>query len=359
MRAFYRLPALILTCFRKSADLLRRSAEPAILLGIASLFLLALGFIVLSGVLAMTDAALLSISFAEVEELVAQKKSGALALRKVTRKLTRTVVVIVIFTNTVTILGPILIGEAAVRLYGSASIGFVTAALTLVSILFSEIFPKAIGSHYAQTIGRIVAPVILFFTAALFPVVYVLEKLVSLVKLGKRRIGTEEQIRALARIGGGAGHIRQSEGELIHRVFILNDRKARDLMTPRRKVVALRSTLRVLDAIREVAKHPHSRYPVYDRTLDRVRGLVMNHDLYDAVSKGKEKQPVETVVREILFVPGSMRSDALLTLFRRRHIHLAVVQEGEKTVGIVSLEDVLEELVGEIEDERDAGKILS
>lgn len=326
---------------------------------IGQLLLLIAGFVFLSGLLALTDAALLSVGYAEVEELYAQRKWGAASLRVVTRRLTRAVVVIVIATSIVNILGPILVGQRAVQLFGNSAIGVITALLTFASILFAEIIPKAIGTHYAPTVSRIVAPVVRAFIVCLFPVVIVLEKLVSYFKIGKRPIGTEEQIRALARIGGGAGHIRESEGELIHRVFILNDRRARDLMTPRRKVVALQSDTTIRAAVVEVARHPHSRYPVYVGSLDTILGIVMNHDLYDAIAKGKEEGAIASVTRDVLFVPGSMRSDTLLLLFRRRHVHLAIVQDQQRTIGIVSLEDVLEELVGEIEDERDAAKILT
>ena len=161
------------------------------------------------------------------------------------------------------------------------------------------------------------------------------------------------------RRGGDAGHIHKAEGELIHRVFVLNDRRARDLMTPRKDVIGIRADASIREAVGDVSKHAHSRYPVYGENVDHIRGLVMSHDLFEAVGAGKEDQPVSSIIRDVIMVPGEMRSDALLMLFRKRHVHMAVVLEGNKTAGIVTLEDVLEELVGEIEDERDAGKILS
>lgn len=323
------------------------------------LLLLGLAFLCASGLLAMTDAALLSVSYAEVEELVVKRKAGSAALMAVSRHLTRAVIVTVIATNTVNVLGPILIGQQAVRIFGSVSIGIVTAVLTASTILFSEIIPKAIGTHYAPTIARIVAPVVLLFVYVLYPIVLLLEKLVGFFKVGKRVIGTEEQIRALVRSGGEAGHIRQAEGELIHRVFILNDRLARDLMTPRKNVVALKSDMTIREAMAEVAQQQYSRYPVYDESLDHVRGIAMTSDLSEAVAERREEEAVLSVIRDVLFIPATMRSDALLLLFRRRRIHLAIVLDGHRMVGIVSLEDVLEELVGEIEDERDVGKILT
>lgn len=323
------------------------------------LLLIAIAFVLASGCMAMMDAAILSVTLPEVEELVMQRQWGATALRAIVRRLTRAVVVIVILTNTVNVLGPILVGSKAVSLYGSHIIGVVTALLTFGTIIFSEVIPKAIGAHYAPTVARIVAPGLLFLTVLLTPIAVILERLVGIFKIGRRPMGTEEQIRALTRMGGKAGHIREAEGELIHRVFVLNDRRARDLMTPRAKVIALPADFTIREAIAEVARHPHTRYPIYDGSLDRVLGIVLNRDLYEALSKGREDEPITAVLREVITVEATMRSDALLMLFRRRNIHLAVVRDGKRTMGIVTLEDVLEELVGEIEDERDAGKILT
>ncbi len=324
-----------------------------------SLVVLIFFFVVCSGVMAMVDAALLSVTYAEAEEMVIQGLWGARALRTLVRRLTRPVIVIVIATSFVNILGPILIGQEAVALFGSTVIGIITAVLAVLTILFSEIIPKAIGTHYAPTVARWVAPLVLSIIIALYPLILALEALVSLFKVGKRPIGTEEQIRALARIGGGAGHIAAAEREMIARVFILNDRRARDLMTPRRMVVALRSTLTIRAALRVVEQHPHSRYPVYEPTIDHIVGLVTNRDLHEAKEKNWGDATVGSIMREILTVPADMRSDALLAYFRREKTHLAVVRDQSKTAGVVSLEDVLEELVGEIEDEREAGKMLT
>lgn len=309
--------------------------------------------------MAMTDAAILSVSYGEVEEMVSQKKWGALPLRAVSRRLTRAVVVIVIITNTINILGPILVGQRAVQIYGSGAIGVITAVLTFGTIILSEIIPKALGSHYAPLISRLVAPGILALIYILYPVVIALEKFVGLFKMGKRPIGTEEQIRALARIGGGAGHILENERHLIHRVFILNDRRARDLMTPAADMIAIPETFTVRDAIAEIAKYEHSHYPVYKGTRDHVIGFVLSNEIVDAMSKKKENEPAIGLLRTAHSVPATMRADVLLTLFRKRHVHLVTVEENGKTIGLVTFEDVLRELVGEIEDAREAGKILT
>ena len=317
------------------------------------LLLIALGFVALSGLLAMVDAAILSISRAEVEEMYAQKRIGAGALRSIHRRLPRAVVVIVIATNTVNVLGPILVGQRAIELFGSYIIGIVTAALTLGTIIFSEIIPKSMGAHYAPTISRLSAPVIVFLSWTLFPVVYPLEKLANLFRTGRRVIGSEAQIRALVSIGRRAGHIESDEGQLVHRAFLLNDKRAEDIMTSLKDIVSIRSTTTIRKAADEVFRSTHSRYPIFGASMHKVVGLALSKDILEALIDGRDRELVATIKRDALVVPAHIPCDRLLMLFRDKHVHLAVVQHKGKTVGLVTLEDVLEQLVGEIEDEHD------
>ncbi len=319
----------------------------------AELLLLAVVFVVLSGLMALIEAAILSISRAEVEEMVAQGKSGARALYALSTRLSRPLVVLVVLTNIINILGPILVGQKAVALYGSVAIGVVTALLTLATILFSEIIPKSLGTHYAPQVSRRIAPLLRLLTWVLFPVVVPLGWLTDRLKRGERTIGTEEQIRSLTRIGRRAGHIESDEGQMIHRAFLLNDTTAADIMTPITDVVSVSENASIRRAAEQVFRHTYSRYPVLSASRHTVHGIVLSHDILEALSLGKDDEPVSAIMRPPLLVPASTRCDRLLAIFRDKHIHLAVVRSGQKTVGLVTLEDVLEELVGEIEDEQD------
>jgi len=310
-------------------------------------------FVLLSGMFAMIEAAILSISHAEVEELVVKKKGGARSLRTVTRNLTRSVVVLVIFTNIVNILGPILVGKMAIDLYGNFAIGAVTAILMLATIVFSEIIPKSIGSHRAPQIGRLTAPYILVLTTILLPIVLPLEKLTEFFKNGKRVIGSEQQIRSLASMGRKAGYIESDEGQLVHRAFLLNDKTAADIMTPLKDIISVNENSTIRNAADKVFKTPFSRYPIFGSSVNEIKGLAMSQDVLEAMTEGRDNDSIMDLSMECLVVKSTKPSDELLTLFREKYIHLAIVQEDGHTVGLVTLEDVLEELVGEIEDESD------
>ena len=231
----------------------------------------------------------------------------------------------------------------------------ITAILTVGTIVFSEIIPKSLGHHYAPHVGRIAAPALRALMYLLYPVVVALERFSDLFKTGQRDIGTEVQIRSLVAIGRRAGLIERDEGQLIRRAFVLNDRTAADIMTPLQKMVCVDETSTMREAAEQVFRHAYSRYPLLGKSVDEVRGVVLSRDILTALTEGNDNYSVATICRPCLIVPAGMRSDALLARFRDKRIHLAVVQDGSKTVGLVTLEDVLEELVGEIEDEKDTG----
>jgi len=310
-------------------------------------------FLFLSGLLAMVDAAALSVTHAETEELVLQQKSGALWLRRVKQNITQAVVVIVMITNTINILGPILVGQKAVEIYDSSAIGVITAVLTFGTIIFSEIIPKSLGTHYAPVIARYSAPAIVWLSWALYPVVVILERIAAFFQRGERHIGTEAQIQSLVTIGLKAGRIEQDEGQMIHQAFGLNDRTAEDIMTPVSAMVTMPNNLTIRAAADIVLQHEFSRYPVLDESSGNVVGMVLGREILSAVVADHGELPLAGFVHDVGRVQPDMRSDLLLVMFRDRQRHITMVDRGGQTIGLVTLEDVLEELVGDIEDEKD------
>lgn len=311
-----------------------------------------IAFLTLSGLMAAVDAAVLSVTRPEIDVLVQQGQWGARRLNQVKREITPSLVVIVILTNTINVLGPILVSRQAFDLYGTEGILIITVTLAFGTIVFSEIVPKAIGSHYAPLVARVSAPAILIVRYLLFPLVAGFAWLSNQFTKGTRHIGTEEQIRSLVRIGHRAGYIESDEGQLIHRAFILNDKTAGEIMTPLDRVKALGAAFTMKQAAAEVSRSEYSRYPVFGQSIDSIEGIVLSRDILKATVDGA-LGALLSLTRPALIVDAQIKSDALLALFRDRHVHLAVVQDLNKTVGVVTLEDVLEELVGEIEDEKD------
>lgn len=311
-------------------------------------------FLALSGLMAAVDAAVLSVSRPEIEVLIQEEKWGSRRLGQVKKEISQSVVVIVILTNTINVLGPILVSRQAFDLYGAESIVVITAVLALGTIVFSEIVPKALGAHYAPLIARLSAPAILIGRYLMYPLVVGFAWLSKQFTKGTRHIGTEAQIRSLVRIGHLAGYIESDEGELIHRAFVLNDKTAGEIMTPLNRVKALGAVFTIKQAAAEICRSEYSRYPVFGESIDDIQGIVLSRDVLKA-TLDRSSDPLSSITRSAVTVDAQIKSDKLLTLFRDQHVHLAIVQDLGKTVGVVTLEDVLEELVGEIEDEKDVG----
>ncbi|MCF7844569.1 MAG: hemolysin family protein [Kiritimatiellales bacterium] len=314
--------------------------------------------LILSGFFSGSEAALVSLRSSEVETLVREKKRGAKLLEKVHGSMDKSVMTILIFNNIVNIMGSILVGQVVITLYGDAVLAVITTALTFGIIIFSEILPKSLGIHHAVKFSLFIAPLIYGLMLLMYPLIFILSQITQSLKRGERKIGTEDQIRSLVAIGRREGHIESDEVQLIHRAFILNDKNAKDIMTPLKDMVSLEEGSSIEEATEKVVRNPFSRYPVFGASIHDVKGTVIGRDLLAAYFDNKEELNLDSIMREPLVIDADMHSDELLILFREAEKHLAVVQENNKTVGVVTLEDVLEELIGEIKDETDTKEDL-
>jgi CBS domain containing-hemolysin-like protein len=309
--------------------------------------------LLLSGFFSGSEAALVSITDAEVHSMLQKKRIGSVMLNRVNKQLNRSVITIVVWNNVVNIVGSIWAGQIVIKMYGDAVLAVMTTGLTFGIIIFSEIIPKAIGIHYAERIALLTAPLIFMLTTVMLPLIVALEWITNIFKKGERKVGTEDQIRSLVTIGRRKGHIESDEGQLIHRAFILNDKKASDIMTPLKDIIGLNIDDSLGEAWQKIDHEPHSRFPVFGTSMHEVVGMIIKQEVLQALYEKQGGTSVESITREVLIVQSDMRSDELLALFRDKHTHLGVVQNDKHTVGLVTLEDVLEELVGDIEDETD------
>jgi putative hemolysin len=233
--------------------------------------------------------------------------------------------------------------------------------ITYLSVVFGELVPKALTLDRAETLAVLVARPIELISKALRPVVWVLERSGELLlrPFGVREIVAGEGIRSAAELRAlvdeaeGAGVIPRAQEELLHNVFDFADQEARDIMVPAAEVIWLEADLDSDPALDQVIDAPHSRYPVGRGTLDHLAGIVHIRDLLAAARRGQHVQ-VGDLARPALVVPENKDVGALLRELRAQRQQLAVVaDEYGSTVGIVALEDILEEIVGEIEDEYD------
>lgn len=324
---------------------------------VTELVVVTLLVLTLSAMASGVEVALLSVPYGRVLAAVSNDEPGAEALQTIKDDIARPIMALVVWNNVANIGGSALVGYLAARQYGDLGLGVGSAVLTFLVIIFGEIIPKTVGERFAGTISLVAARPVLWITRAFFPFVWLLEHIVRPL-VGDPRVTTvsEEEIVALTELGGAEGVIEADEQELIERVFRLNDVTASDMMTPLSRVDALPAE-RPLGELREwLPMVTHSRIPVFEQgDLNRIVGVVTVRGLLERlVEEDAEGVRVGDLSREAHFIPHSMVGDDLLRHFQQSKQHLAVVVSGLGVVlGVITLEDVLEELVGEIVDETD------
>jgi CBS domain containing-hemolysin-like protein len=302
---------------------------------------------------ACLEAALFTVSLSTAKVLHEQNKRGSAALLRIKEQMHRSIITLVILNNAVTIVGSIYVGHLSTELYGSAIIGIMSAVLTAVIIIFGEILPKMVGETYAKTIASFFAPFVLFITTLFTPITWFVGLLTKRFKKEDKAI-SEEELRMLSQMSEAEGSIEHDEGILIQRVFTLNDLTARDIMTPRTVIEALPAGETVHDVRTVLLNKPYSRYPVYQNSIDKIVGVVQTSKMLTALARDEDRELVSSFMTLPIFVPEKKRVDDLMALFLARRKHMAIVQdEFGATTGIVTFEDVLEQLVGEIVDETD------
>jgi magnesium and cobalt exporter, CNNM family len=270
---------------------------------------------------------------------------------------------------TLTSLGIGALGEVALsRLFDRAistvlAVIFAYLVLTFLHVVIGELVPKGIALGHSEGTALFVSAPVRFFFIVMRPVVWFLEAATELVLhwLGLKPPGadddvlSEAELRMLVSQSTQHGEIEQQEQEMLYKVFDFADKEAKDVMVPRPEVVALSIDLPPEQCLEAVMDSPYTRYPVYRESLDNVVGILHVRDLFRALrDRGMHEVKVEDIIRPAHIVPETKDLAALLAEFRRANQHMAiVVDEYGDMEGIVTLEDLLEEIVGDIEDEFD------
>jgi putative hemolysin len=293
-----------------------------------------------------------------VRSLAEEGRRGSAALFELKQNPEKLLATILIGNNVVNIGAASYATALALRLFGSQGVAYATGAMTLLVLVFGEITPKGLASANNVRFGLIVAPLILFLSRVLYPAVLPLEALTRWFVYRSNRVGaptvTEGEIREMTAIGHKEGSIDERERQIIERAFWLDEKRAWDIMTPRVEIFGWAASRSLRSIASELKTLRFSRIPVFGESIDDVVGVLYTRDAYQALVSGQRDVPIRELAREPLFVPGSIPLTKLLSEFQTRRIHMGlVIDEYGGTDGLVTLEDILEELVGEIVDETD------
>lgn len=319
------------------------------------LFAIIIVVLILDALVSASEAALLSVSESKVAAALEKGKRGAKVLAELKADVQRPLASLIILSNIITIIGASVVGAVAIERFGSVVTGLVSALFTALIIVFAEVVPKIIGERHAEGVSLAFAGMLKLAARVFDPLIRFTYHLASLFSREKAPGVSEEEIAAMATLGASSGTIEADEAAMIREVFRLNDITARDLMTPRKKVFYLEGSKTLQELKEKIIAAKHSRIPVVDGHLfDTVVGIAHQRDLLIALEQGRGGEFVRTFVKKPLFVPTQIKADELLREFQKARMHLAVVvNEHGEVSGVVTLEDCLEELIGEIIDEKD------
>lgn len=252
--------------------------------------------------------------------------------------------------------------DAAVITAHTLSIIIAFAIITFLHIVLGELAPKSVALARSESTSLVIITPLIIFAKIFRPFIWILNSSGQLVlkmfglkaPSGRQLVHSEEEIRMLLSQSAEEGAIPSKEVDMVNKVFQFGDTPVKYVMIPRSDILAFDNSSVLADVVKKIERHPHSRFPVYDDVIDAVIGFVHIKDIYRELLKhGEDKKLSDiNIIRTILVIPQTAKIDSVLQDMRQKRIHIAVVSDGfAGTSGIVTLEDIMESLVGEIEDE--------
>ena len=311
--------------------------------------------LVFSALFSMIEAAIFSLPITKARQMGEKSKNGRI-VQNIRENPARPISTIVIGNNIANIVGTYFVAFLATKTLTGQSATWFPFLLTALVILFAEIVPKTIGERFCVSITTFASRPLAWVTWLLTPLVWLIEKFTSLFTRGSVSLITSEQeIMALSRIAGKAGIIDADESQMIGKVFELDDVTAERIMTPRTAMTWIRGIEPIKIAAEKIAHCQHSRIVVVGETRDDIKGIILKSTMLCLLVNGvDENDCVEDHTDPVKVFKESTPADELLAYFRQSCVHLAiVVDEYGGVSGVVTLEDVLEVLTGEIVDETD------
>jgi CBS domain containing-hemolysin-like protein len=312
--------------------------------------------IAVSFLCSLLEASLLSLPRSHAESLAAQGSATGRSLRRLKDRIDRPLAAILTLNTVAHTVGAAGVGAQAAKVFGSASVGLASAIMTLAILVVSEVIPKTLGAIHARRLAPVTSVLTTAMLVVCYPVVVVLEQLNRWIGFGRqtRRLSRME-VLATIRLGAKAGSLADREYRIATNALALNEIRLSQVMTPRTVVFGLPRSMTVRQALDEHHPIRFARIPIHDRSLDEVLGYLPRYDLHVAMAEGREDAQLGELARTIIVLPEQALVGQALERMLGEHEHIAlIVDEYGGMAGIVTLEDLLETLLGQhIIDETD------
>ena len=318
-----------------------------------------IALLVLSALFSSSETALTTVNRIRVRTLAGQGDKRAMTLLAVLQNPEKMLSVILIGNNVVNLYASSLATTVTLSLFGSKLVGVATGILTLAVLVFGEVAPKTMASRNAEQIALRAAGPVKCLMWLFTPLVFVVNNLARLVmklfgadRPGKRELMTAEELRTIVQVGHEDGVIENSERKMIDNVFDFGDRNARDIMIPRIDMTCIDVEAGYDELMEVVREEKYTRIPVYKESADTIVGIL---NIKDLLFRAQDKPfRIAELMRKPLFTYEQKKTSELMVEMRKNYTNLAIVlDEYGVTAGMVTMEDILEEIVGNIADEYD------
>lgn len=316
--------------------------------------------VIIAALFSGAEIAFTSLSPAKTKTLEDAAHLGYRLVYKLKQQPENLLITILIGNNLSSILAAALATYWTSKVFGGHAIGLVSGVLTFVILIFGEIVPKTLAQKYAMPFSFIMAFPLFCLVYLLRPILWLIRKFITGLMIlfnAKNPIKTmsEDELLALVDIGTKEGVIEEQEQELIENVMDFTEKRVDEVMTLKKDIEALVSNTTIHDAAKFLVLHTHSRIPVYEDSLNNIIGIFTVHDILRLSHNPGDKVYLKDLhYKPLIVVPCTQLIKTLFSQFQKQHQHLAIViNEHGETIGLVTLEDILEEIVGEIVDEQD------
>jgi CBS domain containing-hemolysin-like protein len=313
--------------------------------------------IIISAFCSIIEAVLYSVPQSQVEVMASSGKKSGLILKKLKKNIQQPITAILTLNTIANTMGAAVAGASAAVVFGEENLVWFSVFFTLIILLFSEILPKTAGVAYARILATWIAIPLNGLVKIMSPLIWLCQAVTHLIpRQEKEALVSIEEIQAVAVLGRKSGEIEPQQEKVIANILKLQDKTVRQVMTPRTVVFSLSEHLTISEALKQKEQWSrHSRVPVFDKDQDDVVGVVLSRNVLLSLSEGNKKQKLSELMQPVHFVPEAAPLNRILIEFFEQRIHLfVVVDEYGGVTGVISLEDIIEEIVGrEIIDESD------
>ncbi|MGM0596597.1 MAG: hemolysin family protein [Myxococcota bacterium] len=315
----------------------------------------------LSAFFSGSETAFMAVNRIKIKEKVQRGDKYAIKVDNLLQNQTKLLTTILIGNNLVNIATSSIATALSIELFGSKGVGIATGVVTILILIFGEITPKSLGNNRSIDFAKAAAVPLYYLEIILSPFIYIFTKIVNFFVKDKRLMSSaflsEEEIKRFVDVSQREGVIKEAEQEMIQNVFEFDDTLVKEIMIPRIDMVCIEKNASLNDLIKLGVEKGHSRIPVYEESVDNIIGLIYVKDFLKLLLEKKDDVDIEEFVKPIYFIPESKPINQLLSEMKDRKEHMAVVvDEYGGTSGLITIEDLLEEIVGDIEDEFDLEK---